>query len=272
MQIPDQLEGETIADEPNPIIAGASILWSLRHPAPKPSKKASGKVSVDHSAFQPILARLQERGTAELPMLIAELGDYRHQLEDIDPDSLGPDEALAYWLNLYNAGALSLAAKAYSKDLNSVLRVPGGFSKPFVKVAGKPLSMDAIEHAKIRRFKDPRIHAALVCGSVSCPTLRAEPFTGEGLRDQLDDQMRSFLAAGGAQLTDGRLWLGRVFLWYGGDIVRPYRMPTFVPAKSESVARSLAGWMEPRLANWVMGPELSVDYAPYDWSLGCAIG
>jgi hypothetical protein len=57
----------------------------------------------------------------------------------------------------------------------SVLRMPGAFSAPFVTVAGERLSLDAIEHAKIRRFADPRIHAALVCGSVSCPTLRPPP-------------------------------------------------------------------------------------------------
>lgn len=204
-------------------------------------------------------------------MLSAELADYLGLLEDIEPDQLDRDEALAFWLNLYNAGALSLAAKAYSKDLASVLRVPGGFSRPTLTVSGKKLSLDAIEHAKIRRFKDARIHGALICGSVSCPTLRSTPYTGAGLLDQLDDQMRNFLAAGGAVFQDDRLSLSRVFLWFGGDIVRPHRMPTFIPAKPESVARSLAGWMLPDLADWVMGPELSVDYLDYDWALGCSI-
>ena len=57
---------------------------------------------------------------------------------------------------------------------------PGAFDAPWAMVGGESLSLNDIEHGKIRRFRDPRIHAALVCGSVSCPTLRYEPF-GEDL-------------------------------------------------------------------------------------------
>ena len=85
-------------------------------------------------------------------------------------------ERLAFWLNLYNAGALALAADTLSAGENTVLRIPGAFDAPWAMVGGESLSLNDIEHGKIRRFGDPRIHAALVCGSASCPTLRYEPF------------------------------------------------------------------------------------------------
>ncbi|NIR60830.1 MAG: DUF547 domain-containing protein, partial [Gammaproteobacteria bacterium] len=71
---------------------------------------------------------------------------YRTRLEAVAPDTLTRDEALAYWLNLYNAGALDLAAASVATRSPSVLRVPGGFRRPWATVAGEALSLDAIEH------------------------------------------------------------------------------------------------------------------------------
>ncbi|NNC43079.1 MAG: DUF547 domain-containing protein [Acidimicrobiia bacterium] len=254
-------------DSPNLLTVGLSVLWSLRMPAPAPT----GTGTFDHARLQPILDQLKTDGLATLSTNRGVLTSYIGMLGDVDPDELTRDESLAYWLNLYNAGALRLAAEAYDRNLATVLRIPGGFSKPFATVAGRSLSLDAIEHAKIRRFKDPRVHGSLVCGSVSCPTLRYEPFEGRNLEDQLEDQMRAFLAGGGAVLTDETLFLSRIFSWFGGDVVRPHRMPTFLPARPETVAMALAAWMPPDMADVAMGGELRVDFQPYDWSLGCSI-
>ena len=117
-------------------------------------------------------------------------------------------------------------------NADSALRVPGAFNVSWVTVGRESLTLTDIEHGKIRRFGDPRIHAALVCGSVSCPTLRHQPYQGD-IDEQLDDQMRSFLAIGGAVVDrdNGTLRLSRVLLWYGRDLVAPRRMPTLLPAR-----------------------------------------
>ncbi len=202
------------------------------------------------------------------------LAGYRASLARVDPDTLTGPEALAYWLNLYNAEALDLAANALAAGAGSVLRVPGAFDAPRVRVAGEELSLNDVEHGKVRRFREPRIHGALVCGSVSCPTLRYEPFAGDRVADQLEDQMRRFVALGGAQAdrADGTLRLSRIFLWYGGDFTRPHRMPTMLPARRRSVASAVAEWMDPTEASWVAEAEPRVAFQPYDWALSCAIG
>lgn len=255
------------SESPNPLSVGLSVLWALRHPSPSPT----GTGSVDHDRLRPILDHLRSGGVGVLPDLQDELASYRSWLESFDPDTLTRDEALAYWLNLYNTGALELVGEAYSNDLATVLRIPGGFRRPFTTVAGKALSLDDIEHSKIRRFNDPRVHGSLVCGSASCPTLRFEPFDGDRLLHQLDDQMRAFLTGGGAVQHDGELHLSRILLWFGGDFVTPHRMPTFIPARPASVAAAVAGWMEPALADRVMGSDLEIRFQPYNWSLACAV-
>ncbi|NNC74770.1 MAG: DUF547 domain-containing protein [Acidimicrobiia bacterium] len=257
-----------MSSAPNPIAAAWSMLRARRLPHPAPR----GEAHVDHDEFRPVLDRLTGSGISGLLGQDDTLTAYRVRLETVDPDSLTRSGALAYWLNLYNAGALHLATRALSADASTVLRVPGGFTLPWTTVAGRKLSLDDIEHGLIRRFGDPRIHAALVCGSASCPTLRHEPFTAEGLDSQLDDQMRSFLAAGGAVRSSDGIALSRVFKWYGGDLVRPHRMPTLIPARSQQVLAAIVGWLEPDLAAWIERDRPSVSFQTYDWSLGCSIG
>ena len=41
---------------------------------------------------------------------------------------------------------------------------------------------------------DPRIHAAVVCASVSCPDLAREAFTAENVEEMLDARARAWLA------------------------------------------------------------------------------
>ena len=66
----------------------------------------------------------------------------------------GP-ETIAFWINMYYAGALR-AARAPADGLDSVLRVQGAFHRPFVTVAGEHLSLNAVEHAKLQRLGNPR--------------------------------------------------------------------------------------------------------------------
>lgn len=206
--------------------------------------------------------------------LSGHLDSYLASLESIDPDRLCRAEALAFWINLYNAGGLRLAAEANLLKQDSVLRVPGGFQRSFVTIAGEELSLDAIEHAKVRRFGDPRIHGALVCGSVSCPTLRGEPYRGDAISSQLDDQMRRVLARGGLVRDEHRktVSVSRIFLWYGGDFVRPHRMPSLLPATAGRVLGALRPWIEPEVGKWIEAADPAVKFQDYDWGLACAVG
>lgn len=252
-------------DQPNPIKVAWSILGVLRS-VERPSPTGTGLV--DHSLFAPVLAALAEGGLAAVADRGSDIVDYLAKMSSVDPDTLSRDEALAYWLNLYNAGAVMLAIEAFGSGSTSVLRVPGGFSRPLVEVAGEELSLDSIEHAKIRRFGDPRIHGALVCGSLSCPTLRAQPYTGFDLDGQLDDQMRMFLAGGGA-IADGDkgVSLSRVLRWFGSDFARPHRMPTFLPVSKRRTLEAVRQWLPDELSD-----SERVEFQSYDWGLGCAIG
>lgn len=259
----------SMSNGPNPLVAAWHMLYARRLKTPNPH----GTIAVDHAPLARVLDKLRAEGVRSLAGASSDLSSYRDALSSIDPDGLTPAESLAYWINLYNAGALERAGQALSHDFDSVLRVPGAFSAPWVTVGTETMSLDDIEHGKIRRFSDPRIHGALVCGSVSCPTLRSEPFDGARLDDQLDDQMRRFLAGGGARLdrATNTLHLTRVLKWYGGDFVRPNRMPTIRPASSARTSRAISHWLHPDDAAYIAKHTPRVNFASYDWALGCSV-
>jgi len=256
-------------DSPNPLRVAWSIFRARRATPPGPH----GTAAADHTGLGPVLQALAKGGTPALAQVRDDLDEYLAAVVVIGPAALSRPEALAYWLNLDNAGALNLAARAFAEGADSILRVLGGFDSPTFDIAGERLSLDAIEHGKIRRFGDPRIHAALVCGSVSCPTLRYEPYRGDQLETQLDDQLRRFLTGGGARFdSESRtVYLSRVFLWYGGDFTRPHRMPTWIPVRSRTLVRFLLPWLG-ESPPWLVSGKATVKFQSYDWGLRCSVG
>lgn len=178
---------------------------------------------------------------------------YLATLADADGPALAPvrtdrARALAFWLNLYNAGTQLLLARRpalYERRL----RVVRFFRAPCVTVAGRDLSLDTIEHGILRgsrskyglgylprllprvrpgpgpgdferRYRlaapDPRIHFALNCGAESCPAIRS--YAPGTVDEQLDAATRAYLEATvDYDAAAGRARLPRVFLWYRGD-------------------------------------------------------
>lgn len=258
-----------MSDTPNPALAVMSMLRARRVSTPSPA----GDVVVAHDALGPVLEDLRTLGITSLPSHRGALHAYRDGLSGYAPDEMSPPEALSFWLNLYNAGAIHAAASAVEEGATSVLRMPGAFSGIWATIGTEALSLDDIEHGKIRRFGDPRIHSALVCGSVSCPTLRYEPFVGQELNAQLDDQMRVFVRSGGVSLdrAGNTIRMSRVFLWYGRDFTHPHAMPTMAPAMPGRLRNTVAWWLNEDDREYVWQAAPTVEFLAYDWALACSI-
>lgn len=131
----------------------------------------------------------------------AALDRLRGQMAAVDVSSLSRPEQLAYWINLYNINVVGVVVDNYPvesiRDISTdpIVRL-NVFKKPFVRIKGGTLSLDDVEHKKIREpFKDPRIHFAINCAAESCPPIRPEPYVGARIQQQLDDQTRKFLHA-----------------------------------------------------------------------------
>lgn len=134
-----------------------------------------------------------------------------------------PHSQMAYWINAYNA--LVMKGVVENWPVRSVLKIgllPHSFfwGKKFV-VGGRAMTLDDIEKEQLRKqFGDPRVHFALNCASNSCPPLRREVFTPDGLDQQLDAAVRDFIDSLRGMKIDAaanHITLSPIFKWYSGD-------------------------------------------------------
>lgn len=128
----------------------------------------------------------------------AKLNSLRSQLANVNLSSLTPQQRLAFLINLYNVNVVAIVADRYPvtsiKDISTdPITRSNVFKKELVPFGGRLISLDEIEHERIRKqFNDPRVHFAINCAAVSCPPIRPEPFVGARISEQLDEQVRLF--------------------------------------------------------------------------------
>lgn len=158
-----------------------------------------------------------------------ELKKYLNLLSENAPnDKWSADEQLAYWINAYNAFTVQLILNYSDKKIKSIKDIGDKIKIPFIntpwdikfiKIGGKTLDLNNIEHGIIRKkFNEPRIHFALVCAAKSCPSLRNEAYTASKLNEQLDAQGVDFLNdTFKNKITEKEAKLSMLFTWYGGD-------------------------------------------------------
>ena len=182
-----------------------------------------------HNAFDRVLKKHVENGAVDYAALQNDrqlLDDYIATMGGISKTeftSWHQHDQLAFLINLYNAETLQLIIDHYPvgsiKDIGSVFSGP--WSKDVVKLFGKQTTLNFLEHEFIRkRYKEPRIHYALVCAAISCPQLRDEAYTGKSLEAQFASQARTFLSNDKKNRVDiesKTLYISRIFDWYGDD-------------------------------------------------------
>jgi hypothetical protein len=180
-----------------------------------------------------------------------------------DPAVLSTREAtLAFWINAYNVFAIDLVAKHWPvesiKDIGSLLFPV--WDKPAGRVNGVALSLDQIEHERIRKLGDPRIHAAIVCASISCPSLSRSPYVAAELDAQLDAAFARFVAdpTKGFRLdrAANTIHLSSIFKWFAEDFEKQGG-PLAVIARH--LGESDRAWVEANAA------KARLEYMDYDW-------
>ncbi len=182
-------------------------------------------------------------------------------------DALDSDaRRLAFWLNLYNAFFQILRTE-------HKLGRPDIFRKRAIKIAGKSVSLDDIEHGILRRNRlkwglgylpDPfvrpfvrkmavskldfRVHFALNCGARSCPPIAF--FSPEKIERQLDMAMHAFLESETEVFPEKKeVNVSRLFQWFRGDF-----------GGEPGIRRILAATLGDEVA------AMRIGFRDYDWS------
>jgi hypothetical protein len=154
------------------------------------------------------------------------LESVRAQLGRVDVNSLSQKQQLAYWINVYNVNVVTTAVEHYPvrsiRDISTdpIIRL-NVFKKERVPYGATKISLDDVENARIRAaFHDPRIHFAINCAAKSCPPIRMEPYSGDRIDAQLDDQVRRFLSRTVRLERKGDMMVvhvSRILDWFNND-------------------------------------------------------
>ncbi len=206
-------------------------------------------------------------------------------------DALSQPSRKALLINAYNALAIKTivdqfvfmgpGAMAGIRDLGDVFS--SVWVHPAGSLAGSSVSLDDVEKGDgttglvglLPSYHDPRIHASIVCASVSCPDLSTSAFTAANVEELLDARVQAWLAhtTKGLDLdvATSTIHASKIFDWYRSDF----------DAWSDAASRSgFRGFVE-RYAPKEMTAQLralpdasfeqhAVVYFDYDWSLNNA--
>jgi len=202
-------------------------------------------------------------------------------LQAIDPSEMGDDATrIAFWINLYNVlaihGVLALGIR------ESVMEIPSFFGVVAYRVSDFVLTLDEIENGILRRNAphpatgsrlfdvddprlalcpsqvDPRIHAALVCASTSCPPVAF--YEASKLDEQLDLATLNYIASD-VEVDDAErvVRIPITFRYYQSDFGRIEGVCIFLLKYARDAQRAAL------LA--AFDADFELDYHRYDWSL-----
>jgi hypothetical protein len=141
--------------------------------------------------------------------------------ETIDLSKENNNSVKAFWINAYNLLVIKSVTKEY--PIKSPLDIKGFFDKVTYSVDNKKLTLNDIENKMIRaKYKDARIHFALVCGANGCPPIINKAYRPESLDEQLTKQTK--LAVNNSNFIkvntkSKKVEVSQIFEWYKDDFI-----------------------------------------------------
>lgn len=223
----------------------------------------------DHSKFDQILKEyVDDKGLVDYNGIAKDrrFTEYMQSLQTAKVEEFSRDGQLAFWINAYNAVTIDKVIKTKpTKSVRETL-IPGlwtstkFFTTRENMVANQVLSQDDIENDILRkRFKDPRIHFAIICASMGCPPLPRIAYTEENVQVRLEEETRKYLNSPRGTRIDraaNTLYVSRLFDWYATDFVQ----------KSGSVLAFMKPYLNEETLAFLAGkPKIS--FLEYNWAL-----
>lgn len=262
------------------LVSGCTSIERLALPEPALKDEywaqnvADSAATIDHGLWQAFLDRYVSTDShgvnrvdygAVGPGDRAKLKRYLGDLEAIPIHEYQRNEQLAYWVNLYNAKTVDIVLDHYPVSSIRDIKLGDGFivvgpwGAPVLRVSGRELSLNNIEHAIIRPvWQDQRIHYVLNCAAVGCPNLGRQAYSGEGIDAAMTAAAEAYINdPRGVQFYGReRLQLSKIFAWFREDF----------GGKPQSVLQSVARHAKPSLSTRLEGRD-RIDRYVYDWAL-----
>ncbi len=195
------------------------------------SKNATTTSTVEnttHKAFDKLLkAHVSAEGFVNYAAFAkdkAVLQNYIGSLSKLNPSNWNKNERLAFWINAYNALTIDQIIRHY--PISSIQKIANGKvwdeSLPYL-FAGKRITLNEIEHQILLESDlfDARIHFALNCAAISCPTLANQAFTAENVQSMLTKNTKAALSNPKFnKINKNNAAISKLFDWYQSDFTK----------------------------------------------------
>lgn len=239
--------------------------WAAEDPA--------SRLKVDHSAWTGFLGKYLRHSPGGISRVAysevtpgdrAALEGYIESLAALRPTALRRAAQKAYWINLYNALTVKVVLdhpgvrSIRDIDISPGLFANGPWDAKLISVEGLAVSLNDIEHRILRPiWRDPRVHYAVNCASLSCPNIPARALTAENSEGFLETGARQYINhARGVSIRDGRLEVSSIFKWYKDDF----------GGSDEALIVHLRQYADPELSEALKGVGRISGHS-YDWGL-----
>lgn len=229
---------------------------------------AHATIGFDHEPWTTLLQHhVDDDGRVAYRDLAAQdataLDAYLAAVAAADPAAWPRDEQLAFWLNAYNACVFR--AVLDGRNAESLAARFRMFMLHECAVAGRELTLYALENDVVRPMGESRIHFALVCASASCPKLMRRAWQAATLDADLDAAARRFVADPVRNvIRDGApaVHVSAIFDWYDEDF----------GGSMEAIRSYVARFAPATLASFLERDQPEVRFLDYDWTLNAQPG
>ena len=230
-------------------------------PAPAAPAEAAAPATADATAGWDALLRtfvtadggFRYKALAADEASMAKLKAFTEQAATADASKLSREEALAFYINAYNATTIAEVLKLW--PVTNVLKEDGFFDKTKHLIAGESLTLNDLETTKIRDpYKEPRIHFLVNCASASCPVLVGEAITAANIESLMARQATEYVSR--TTLFKGKgIEISSIFDWYKEDFGGP-----------EGVRAFIAAHVAPEQRAFVEDSANKIGFFNYDWT------
>lgn len=177
------------------------------------------------------------------------------------------EDRAAFLVNAYNALAMYTVLQCYPvwsiRQVGTIFQAI--FDRRMLCILGRMRSFNEIERMAMREFFDPRLHFAFAPATLGGAALRSDPYIGEWLEAQLEDQTEQFMAHRAKNYLEGcvcSVYISPIFKWYECDFIKQYG----------SVWAFIRPYFRCQLGIEVFEPCWQLHYSRYEWGINDRCG
>jgi hypothetical protein len=211
-----------------------------------------------------------------------------NKLDPSEYESWPREDKIAFWINVYNLQKLRVVTDNYPivpssriltifyRGTNNIRHIEGKIASHKFLVMDEEFTFAMIEKRFFRgEFDDPRIYFALSNACLSSPPLGNEPYYGDNLDEQLDEQTERFLSNRLAFSIDRKkqkVYLSALFQssWYGREFVRKFAIDRKFkdqPAETRAVLNFFSNYISKENITFLETGNYTIKYMTFDWTI-----